>query len=272
MPFLISCLTGHRKPHRPTLEKMMTEKDVKRVVAITGGSRGIGRAIGVRMAGPGTKICFNHYDPDDTNAEKTVRLIEAAGGSALRARVDVASQADVQGFFNNILENCGRVDVLVNNAGITIDALLVRMKEAAWDRVLAINLKGAFNCMQVAAKSMMKQRSGRIINMASVVGMMGNAGQANYTASKAGLIALTKTAARELASRSITVNAVAPGFIDTDMTANLPEKVKEAMLAQVPLKRMGRPEDVAEVVAFLASDKASYITGQVIHVNGGMYM
>lgn len=251
---------------------MMTEKDVKRVVVITGGSRGIGRAIALRMAGPDTKTYFNYSTPDSTDAEETTDLIAKVGGSAWSTRVDVASQADVQGFFNNILEDSGRVDVLVNNAGITIDALLVRMKEAAWDRVLAINLKGAFNCMQAVAKAMMKQRSGRIINIVSVVGVMGNPGQANYCASKAGLIGLTKTAARELAPRGITVNAVAPGFIDTSMTVDLPQKAKEAMLAQVPLKRMGRPEDVAEVVAFLASDMASYITGQVIHVNGGMYM
>ena len=246
--------------------------DTKRVVVITGGSSGIGRAIGLRMAGPGTTVCFNHYDPDDEYAEETVRLVKDAGGSAWGARVDVASRPDVQDFFDKILKDCGRVDVLVNNAGITIDGFLVRMKESDWDRVLAINLKGAFNCMQIAAKHMMKQRSGCIINMASVVGVMGNAGQANYSASKAGLIALTKTAARELAPRGITANAVAPGYIDTAMTADLPEKVKEAMLAQVPLGRIGQPEDVAEVVAFLASDKASYITGQVIHVNGGMYM
>jgi 3-oxoacyl-[acyl-carrier protein] reductase len=178
----------------------------------------------------------------------------------------------VQGFFNQIVEESGRVDVLVNNAGVTADGLLVRMKEEDWDRVMDINLKGAFHCTQAVAKTMMKQRSGRIINMASVVGVMGNAGQANYVASKAGLIGLTKTAARELAPRGITVNAVAPGFIETSMTAELPEKVKEAMLAQIPLGRMGRPEDVADVVAFLASEKASYITGQVIHVNGGMHM
>jgi 3-oxoacyl-[acyl-carrier protein] reductase len=243
-----------------------------RVIAITGGSRGIGRAIGLRMADAGTSIYFNYYDRDSRDAEETVKLIEDAGGRAWGACVDVASQEDVQNFFKKVIEECGRVDVLVNNAGITIDTLLVRMKEKDWDRVLAINLKGAFHCLQAVAKIMMKQRAGRIINMASVVGMIGNPGQANYVASKAGLIGLTKTAAKELAPRGITVNAVAPGFIDTHMTADLPEKVKDAMLAQVPLGRIGQPEDVAEVVAFLASKKASYITGQVIHVNGGMYM
>ena len=246
--------------------------DVKRVVAVTGGSRGIGRTIGLRMADADTRVYFNYSGHDSRDAEETVKLIEGAGGSAWGARVDVASQEDVQNFFKKIVEECGRVDVLVNNAGITIDTLLVRMKEKDWDRVLAINLKGAFHCIQAVAKTMMKQRSGRIINMASVVGVMGNPGQANYAASKAGLIGLTKTAARELAPRGITVNAVAPGFIDTPMTADLPGKVKEAMLAQIPLGRFGQPEDVAEVVAFLASDKAAYISGQVIHVNGGMYM
>lgn len=250
----------------------MKSKDVRRVVVITGGSRGIGRAIALRMTGADTKIYFNYSGQHSTDAEKTIKLIADAGGSAWSTRVDVASQSDVQNFFNKIVEECGRVDVLVNNAGIAIDRLLVRMKEPDWDRVLAINLKGAFNCMQAVAKIMMKQRAGRIINMASVVGVMGNAGQANYTASKAGLIGLTKTVARELAPRGITVNAVAPGFIDTAMTEVLSDKVKQAMLAQIPLGRIGQPEDVAEVIAFLASDKASYITGQVIHVNGGMYM
>ena len=247
-------------------------KDAKRVVVVTGGSRGIGRAIGLRMAHANTKICFNYSGSDSREAEETIKRIEDAGGDAWGARVNVASQQDVRDFFKKIVDECGRVDVLVNNAGITIDGLLVRMKEEDWDRVLAINLKGAFHCIQAVAKTMMKQRDGRIINMASVVGVMGNAGQANYVASKAGLIGLTKTVARELAPRGITVNAVAPGFIYTPMTADLPEKVKEAMLAQIPLKRFGQPEDVAEVVHFLASEEASYITGQVIHVNGGMYM
>jgi 3-oxoacyl-[acyl-carrier protein] reductase len=247
-------------------------KDTKRVVVITGGSRGIGRAVALAMAGPETKVYFNYSAQASTDAEKTEKLITNIGGSARSARVDVASQQDVRNFFSTIVEECARVDVLVNNAGITKDGLLVRMKEEDWDRVLAINLKGAFNCIQAVAKTMMKQRSGRIINISSVVGVMGNAGQANYTASKAGLIGLTKTAAKELAPRGITVNAIAPGFIKTSMTANLTEKAEEALLAQVPLGRMGQPEDVAEVVNFLTSDKASYITGQVIHVNGGMYM
>ena len=246
--------------------------DAKRVAVVTGGSRGIGRAVALRMGDAETEVYFNYSAKDSSDAEETERLVKDAGGNARRARVNISSQQEVQEFFNRIVEETGRVDVLVNNAGITRDGLLVRMKEEDWDGVLEINLKGAFYCMQAVAKTMMKQRSGRIINMTSVVGVMGNAGQANYVASKAGLIGLTKTAARELAPRGITVNAVAPGFIDTAMTAELSEKVKEAMLAQVPLGRMGRSEDVAEVVAFLASEKASYITGQVIHVNGGMYM
>ncbi len=250
----------------------MNSENDKRIVVVTGGSRGIGRAVAVRMARPGTTIYVNFSRSDSTDADETTALVAEAGGQARALRVDVASQKDVRAFFSQIVEECGRVDVLVNNAGITRDGLLVRMKESDWDHVLAINLKGAFNCIQSAAKTMMQQRAGRIINMASVVGVTGNAGQANYTASKAGLIGLTKTAAKELAPRGIAVNAVAPGFIDTPMTEVLPEKVKEAMRAQIPLGRIGQPDDVAEAVAFLASEKASYITGQVIHVNGGMYM
>jgi 3-oxoacyl-[acyl-carrier protein] reductase len=224
------------------------------------------------MARGGSTIYVNYSRPDTVDVDETMEMVSRAGGKGKGIRVDVASKEGVQGFFDTIMEESGRVDVLVNNAGITRDGLLVRMKEADWDRVLTVNLKGAFYCIQAAAKIMMKQRAGRIINMASVVGVMGNAGQANYTASKAGLIGLTKTTARELAPRGITVNAVAPGFIDTAMTEDLSEKVKEAMLAQIPLRRMGSPDDVAQVVAFLASNEASYITGQVIHVNGGMYM
>ena len=248
----------------------MTED--KRVVVVTGGSRGIGRAVSVRLAGPETVVCYNYHRSDDAVARETGELIESAGGQAWADRVDVSSNSDVKSFFNRIVDEHGRVDILVNNAGVAIDGLLVRLKESDWDRVLSINLKGAFNCMQAVGKQMMKQRRGRIINMTSVVALMGNVGQASYSASKAGLIGLTKTAARELAPRGITVNAVAPGFIDTAMTEQLPDKAKEAMLGQIPLGRIGLPEDVAGAVAFLASAEAGYITGQVIHVNGGMYM
>jgi len=219
---------------------MMEQK--QRTVVITGGSRGIGRAICISFAAPDAHIYFNYFSPSDPS------------------------------FFEEILDKTGRIDVLVNNAGITKDGLLVRMKEKDWDAVLNINLKGAFTCTKIAAKVMMKQRYGRIINIASVVGVTGNAGQANYSASKAGLIGLTKTAAKELAPRGITVNAIAPGFIETDMTASLSEKARNALLDQVPLRRAGQPDDVAAVAAFLASESASYLTGQVIHVSGGMYI
>lgn len=249
----------------------------QRTVVITGGSRGIGRAICISLATPDTHIYFNYFSPSDPAAEaaaaaETEKLVAEAGGSAVSSSVNIAEEKEVISFFEEILDKTGRIDVLVNNAGITKDGLLVRMKEKDWDAVLNINLKGAFICTKIVAKAMMKQRYGRIINMASVVGVTGNAGQANYSASKAGLIGLTKTAAKELAPRGITVNAIAPGFIETDMTASLSEKARNAMLDQVPLGRAGQPEDVAAVAAFLASESASYLTGQVIHVSGGMYI
>jgi 3-oxoacyl-[acyl-carrier protein] reductase len=252
-------------------------EESKRVVVVTGGSRGIGRAICQSFAAPGTHLFFNYYSPADPEGEaaaaaETVGLLTRAGAAATSICANVAEKAEVVDFFKQVHESAGRIDVLVNNAGITRDSLLVRMKDDQWDAVLAVNLKGPFLCTQLAAKTMMKQRSGCIINIASVSGVIGNIGQANYAAAKSGLIGLTKTAAREYAARGVTVNAVAPGFIETDMTANLPEKVREAMLAQIPLGRAGSPEDVAGAVNFLASDAASYLTGQVIHVSGGMYM
>jgi 3-oxoacyl-[acyl-carrier protein] reductase len=244
----------------------------KRVAVVTGGSRGIGRAIILALAEPDLQVVFNHFDPDEVAAAETVRLAAERRCQAEGEKLDVSNYEAVQEFFRKVAERLGRIDILVNNAGITRDGFLSRMKEADWDAVLAVNLKSAFNCTQAVSRYMMKQRCGRIVNIASVVGAMGNAGQANYAASKAGVIGFTKSIARELASRNITVNAVAPGFIETDMTAVLPEKVKEAFLAQIPLGRAGRTEDVAQTVKFLTSEAASYITGQVIHVNGGMYM
>jgi 3-oxoacyl-[acyl-carrier protein] reductase len=254
----------------------MAENNQK-VVVVTGGSRGIGRAICLALAAPQVRIFFNYFSPANPEAEEaaaaeTIELLKQAGASATGICANVAVQSEVTGFFDQVMAAAGRVDVLVNNAGITRDNLMVRMKEAEWDAVLSVNLKGPFMCTQQAARIMMKQRSGRIVNIASVVGVIGNVGQANYVAAKAGIIGLTKTAAKEYAARGVTVNAVAPGFIETDMTANLPEKVRELMLAQIPLARPGQPEDVAGVVKFLASDAAGYLTGQVLHVSGGMYM
>jgi 3-oxoacyl-[acyl-carrier protein] reductase len=217
------------------------------------------------------RIYFN-YLSDSEAAAQTEKLVAEAGGCATGRRVNVASEKEVSEFVNLAQDETGRVDVMVNNAGITRDGLIVRMKEADWDDVLDINLKGAFHCIKAASKIMLKQRCGRIINVTSVVGVSGNPGQANYVASKAGIIGLTKSVAKELASRDITVNAVAPGFIETDMTASLVDKAREAMVAQIPLGRAGTVQDIAAAVMFLASDNAAYITGQVIHINGGMYM
>ena len=212
------------------------------------------------------------YSTAKPAADDTIKMVSEAGGAATAVCVNVSSESDVKAFFDNIIKDTGRIDVLVNNAGITRDGLIAMMKEKDWDDVIDTNLKGVFHCTKAAAKIMIKQRYGRIINISSVVGVTGNPGQSNYVASKAGIIGLTKAVAKELAPRGITVNAVAPGYVETDMTATLPEKAKAAMLDQIPLRRPGTPEDVATVVEFLASDRASYITGQVIHVSGGMFI
>ncbi len=244
---------------------------VKMTILVTGGSRGIGRGICTAFAHADNHIYFN-YSSDAEAAAETEKLVADAGGSATGLQMNVASEKEVSEFVRRALDDTGRIDVLVNNAGITRDGLIVRMKESDWDDVLNINLKGAFHCIKAVSKTMIKQRSGRIINVSSVVGVSGNPGQANYVASKAGIIGLAKAVAKELASRGITVNVVAPGFIETDMTATLPDKAREAMVAQIPLGRAGTARDIAATVVFLASDQAAYITGQVIHVSGGMYM
>lgn len=249
----------------------MTESTNPRTVVVTGGSRGIGRAICLAFAQPDTHVYFN-YLASAEGAAATVRQVIAAGGRAVGAPVDMASEKEVRGFLERVVDETGRIDVLVNNAGITRDGLVVRMKEDDWDRVLDVNLKGVFFATKVAARVMMKQRYGRIINMASVVGVTGNPGQANYVAAKAGLIGFTKSIARELAPRGITVNAVAPGYVETDMTACLTDAQRNAMLGQIPLGRAGQAEEVAAMVKFLASDQAAYITGQAIHVSGGLHM
>ncbi|MCM8790490.1 MAG: 3-oxoacyl-[acyl-carrier-protein] reductase [Candidatus Omnitrophica bacterium] len=237
---------------------------------ITGGARGIGKEIALLFAREGADIAIC-----DVNAETlaaTQKEIESLGRKVLTGVVDVTKADQAEEFTQKSLDKFGKIDILINNAGITRDGLLVRMSEADWDVVLAVNLKGAFNFTKAAAKIMMKQRSGRIVNMASIIGIMGNAGQANYAASKGGLIAFTKTVAKELASRNVRANAIAPGFIQTDMTAKLPENVKSEMLKFVPLGRFGTVQDVANLALFLASDESSYITGQVIQVDGGMVM
>ena len=244
--------------------------DLTPTALVTGGSRGIGRAIAVTLAAAGLQVYLTYVSKPD-EAEQTVSAIEQAGGTARAFRVDVADAASVAAFFQDEIKDKVSLEVLVNNAGITKDGLVLRMKDEDFDRVLGVNLRGAFVCLREAAKIMTRQRRGRIVNIASVVGQMGNAGQINYAAAKAGLIGVTKSAAKELAGRSITVNAVAPGFIETDMTAALADEARQAYARAIPLGRLGTAQDVADAVAFLASDKAAYITGQVLAVNGGLY-
>ena len=241
------------------------------VALVTGGSRGIGRAICLELARGGANVVFC-YAGNEAAARETVSACEALGAKALALRCDVSCEADVKALMDAALKTFGRIDILVNNAGITRDNLLMLMKPEDFDAVISANLKGAFLCMKAAARQMVKQRYGRIVNLSSVVGLRGNAGQVNYAASKAGVIGMTKSLAKELAGRNITVNAVAPGFIDTDMTAALTDAARTAALGAIPMGRMGAPEDVARAVAFLASDNAAYITGQVLAVDGGMSM
>ena len=243
-----------------------------RIVIVTGGSKGIGRSVALRFAKEKANIVIVHYDPDEHSSRETLKFLEERGVQAESHRLDVSSKEDVEILFKDIISRFGRVDVLVNNAGITKDALVMRMSENDWDTVLKVNLKSVFNCTRAVIRSMIKQRRGVIVNIASVAGQIGNVGQANYAASKAGIMGFTKTVAREVASRGITVNAVAPGLIDTEMTAVLSDEIKKTVLQQIPLGRLGRPEDVAGAVYWLCSDEAGYITGQVIHVNGGMFM
>lgn len=240
-----------------------------KIALVTGAGRGIGRAIALKLAEYGADVAIN-YSGSKECAEETAQQVRALGRNALVVQADVSQREDCERMFREVEAGFGSLDILVNNAGITRDNLAVRMSEEEFERVIDTNLKGCFFCMKLAGKSMMKKRSGRIINISSISGVRGNAGQMNYCASKAGVIGMTKCLAKELAGRGITVNAVAPGYIDTDMTAALPEKVKETVILQVPLGRMGKPEEIAEAVTFLASDRSAYITGQTLLVDGGM--
>ncbi len=242
-----------------------------KVALVTGASRGIGRSIALMLAARGADIVIN-YAGNTEAAEQTKAEVEALGRKALVVKADVGDTVACEKMLEDVVAAMGKIDILVNNAGITRDTLLMRMKEADWDAVLTTNLKSVYNCTKAAIKYMMKARSGRIVNISSVVGAMGNAGQANYAAAKAGILGFTKAVAKETASRGITVNAVAPGFIATDMTAVLSDKVVDNLKAGIPMGRLGAPEDIAKAVAFLVSDDAAYITGQTLHVNGGMYM
>ncbi|EON73262.1 3-oxoacyl-[acyl-carrier-protein] reductase [Lysinibacillus sphaericus] len=242
-----------------------------KVAVVTGASRGIGRAIALKLAEEGAKIVVN-YSGSQVKAEEVVTLIQANGGEAIAVQASVSKSEEVTALMDAAVKTFGSLDILVNNAGITRDNLLMRMKEDEWDDVLDTNLKGVFLCTKAVTRQMMKQRTGRIINISSIVGVAGNAGQANYVAAKAGVIGLTKTTAKELASRNILVNAIAPGFIETEMTDQLPEELKQGMLTQIPLAKLGQPEDIAKAVVFLASDDANYMTGQTLHIDGGMVM
>ncbi|WP_175638857.1 3-oxoacyl-[acyl-carrier-protein] reductase [Metabacillus schmidteae] len=242
-----------------------------KVALVTGASRGIGKAIALDLAKNGARVAVN-YAGNEAKANEVVDEIKASGGQAIAIKADVSNSEDVQQMIKEVIKEFGQLDILVNNAGITRDNLLMRMKDTEWDEVIDTNLKGVFLCTKAVTRQMMKQRNGRIINITSVVGVSGNPGQANYVAAKAGVIGLTKTTAKELASRNITVNAVAPGFITTDMTDELNDEIKADLLKQIPLATLGEPSDIANAVTFLASEKSKYITGQTLHINGGMVM
>jgi 3-oxoacyl-[acyl-carrier protein] reductase len=248
----------------------MESKEMEgRVALVTGASRGLGRAIAIRLAASGAKVAVNYLSSDE-DAHSVAGEIERQGGKAMLVKADIADSAAVKAMTHEIIENWEKIDILVNNAGIVRDNLLPRMPDEAWDEVINTNLRGAYLCTKLALRSMMEQYWGRIINITSLAGLIGNPGQANYSAAKGGLIAFTKSVAREVGSRNITVNAIAPGFITTDMTDKLPQEAKEAILSRIPLKRYGTPDDVAELATFLASERASYITAQVICIDGGV--
>ncbi|MBI2831347.1 MAG: 3-oxoacyl-[acyl-carrier-protein] reductase [Chloroflexi bacterium] len=241
-----------------------------KVALVTGASRGIGKAVALKLSSLGAKLAINHIAPEKANADAVVAILAQQGGEALALEADIRNSEAVKNMVQAITDKWGTLDILVNNAGITKDTLVLRMSDEAWDDVLDINLRGAFVCTRAALRPMVRQKSGRIVSMSSISGIMGTAGQGNYSASKAGLIGFTKSVAREVGGMNITVNAIAPGFIMTDMTDRLPQERKDAILSMVSLRRFGKPEEVAELIAFLASERAGYITGQVIGIDGGM--
>lgn len=242
-----------------------------KVAVITGGSRGIGKATAIKLAELGAKVVINYTSRPESAAD-VVKIIKENKGEAVSVKADVSNISEVKDMMKFVVDNFGRIDILINNAGITKDTLILRMNDEDWDKVINTNLKGAFNCIKEASRYMIKNRYGKIVNVSSVIGIIGNVGQANYSASKAGIIGLTKSAAKEFASRGINVNAIAPGFIDTEMTQVLKEDVRSEMLSAIPLGRFGTPEDVSNVITFLVSPYSDYITGQVIHIDGGMVM
>jgi len=263
-------ILASRQIDRPEGERMRTLELSEKVALVTGAAQGIGRAVALLLARKGADIVISDINLE--KAEETAKEIEAIGRRALVLKANVANMGEVERMVEAVLERFGKIDILVNNAGIARDKLILRMTEEDWDAVLNVNLKGTFNCTKAVIRHMSKQRRGKIVNIASVVGEMGNVGQANYSASKAGVIGFTKTVAREFAQRGINVNAIAPGYIETPMTEDLPEKAKEELKRMIPMERLGQPDDIAEAVLFLVSDSSNYITGHILNVNGGIYM